>query len=89
MAIKIQYITSDNMAFDNAEEAKAYEIQLEQAKHPVKEYHVTLIINCECYVNAHDDDEAIDKAIDEWNVGNLDSESIVDAYAEEYEEKEW
>lgn len=87
MAVKVQYVASDNRVFGNKIEAEVYEKELERASKPEREYHVVFTIECDCYVSAHDEEEAVEWAEDEWGSGNLtDRAYIYDVQV--YENKE-
>ena len=82
MAIKVQYVASDNKAFDSIEEAKEYEKELERANGAKHSYHVTLFIECSCHVEAFDEEEAAEIAQDHWFAGGLKcEEEVIDVRA--------
>lgn len=85
MAVKVQYVASDNKAFDSIEEAKEHEKELERANSSKHSYHVKLFIECDCHIEAFDEEEAAEIAEDQWFAGILESEDeIYDVQA--YEE---
>lgn len=77
MAIKVQYVASDNKAFDSIEEAKEYEKNLKRAKKSTQYYHVKLVIECDCRIEARDEKEAGEIAQDKWFTGNLKCEEDI------------
>ena len=77
MAIKVQYVASDNKAFDSIEEAKEHEKELERMNGSKHSYHVTLIIKCDCHIEAFDEEEAGEIAQDFWFNGDLACEEEV------------
>ena len=88
MAIKTQYVASNGIIFYDIELAKNYEERLEREKNQKKEYYVVLTLECSAYVNALNEQEAIDLVKSDWCAGDWSgNESIVDAHAYEKEEE--
>ena len=77
MAIKVQYVASDNKAFDSIKEAKEYEKELERANGSKHSYYVRLFIECSYHVEAVDEEEAAEIAQDHWFAGNLQCEEEI------------
>lgn len=72
MAIKVQYVASDNKVFDNEAEAKEHEKELAHAEGIPKTYRVTLTLLCSSFVEAFDEDEAAEKIANDWLCGLLE-----------------
>lgn len=72
MAVKVQYVTSDNKVFDDEVEAKEYEKELARTEGIPKVYRVTLTLLCSSLVEAFDEDEAAEKIADDWYCDRLE-----------------